>query len=105
MRTEELDEFDAIIARMSETQKEVLRQGSLGVWRMRFRTGEALRKLGLLNRSSIYILKREDADADGVYSITLFPRAAPKAHHEWTVTPTGLEVGIRLKDAAKGMAR
>lgn len=101
--SDEPDEIDEIIARMSDTQRDVLIRGSLAFFSIRFATGEAMRRLGLLTRTTLFVLGSETADEQGVYTQWRNPARKPRACHEWHFTPKAIEAGRRLKDVERGV--
>jgi hypothetical protein len=55
--------------------------------RVRFQTGEALRKRGLVSRSTELVIGRDYADADGVHE--QWRSEVPYEFHEWYLTVEG----------------
>lgn len=53
---------------------------------IRFPTGEALRKAGLVERETDILVGRDYANADGVWPQW---RGEPQEYHRWYLTPAG----------------
>lgn len=56
------------------------------VARVRFPTGEALRRAGMVTRYTVYAVGADFANRDGVHEQW---RGEPKAQHEWDLTSAG----------------
>jgi hypothetical protein len=102
----ERDEIDDVMDSLSASMCDVLIRGSIALYGLRFQTGEAMRRRGLLHRVTTYVQKLEFADAKGVHCKYEWPKAHPRASHEWTFTAEGIEAGLRLRNAIReGISR
>jgi hypothetical protein len=68
----------------------LLASGEWGANNIRFTVGEALRKRGLAERYTTYVVGADFADKDGVH--VQYRQDDSLARHEWWITPAGRAV-------------
>jgi hypothetical protein len=56
-------------------------------YHIKFRTGEALRRRGLAERYTYYVVGADWANEDGVHE--QYRHTKPRPLHEWSITPAG----------------
>ena len=75
------------MAKLTKAQAKALRDiNRTETPRMRFPTGEALRRAGLVTRETDILVGRDYGNADGVF---LQWRGDPAEYHRWYLTPAG----------------
>lgn len=76
---------------LSEAQRRALAQIVKGrtFQTIPYRTGDSLRKLGLVERETVEVIKRIYATADGEMLQFEAPPHNPVVWHEWFATPAG----------------
>lgn len=81
--------LDALLDTLTEPQKATLLAiAENRTWAVKFMSAEALRRRGLVQRDTSYIVKRTYADERGEH-VQWVDRRNPYPQHDWWLTPDG----------------